>query len=83
MTLNIKDPDVYELAAALQRLTGETLTGAVKQAVVERLDRVRRQAQAGETTADLLAIGRRCAQELKHPVIDHASLLYDEKGLPK
>ena len=35
------------------------------------------------TVAELLAIGRRCAAALKCPAIDHAALLYDDRGLPK
>ena len=43
--------------------------------------RLERNAEA--TVAELLAIGRRCAAALKGPAIDHAALLYDERGLPK
>lgn len=35
------------------------------------------------TAAALLAIGRRCAEGLKHTPVDHAELLYDERGLPR
>jgi hypothetical protein len=49
----------------------------------ERLARVTR-AQKPQATADeLLAIGRRCAATLKGKPVDHGSLLYDERGLPK
>ncbi len=83
MTLNIKDPQAHKLAKALQRETGESLTRAVTQALRERLERIRRRRRVEAKTAELLAIGRRCASHLKGPAIDHANLLYDEHGLPK
>jgi hypothetical protein len=33
--------------------------------------------------AELSEIARRCAALVKHPIADHAALLYDEHGLPK
>jgi len=83
MTLRIKNLEAHELAKALQRETGETMTQAVIQALRERLDRVRRRSQADGMLEDLLAIGRQCAADLKGPPVDHADLLYDENGLPK
>ncbi len=83
MTLNIKDPEAHELARKLAEKTGETMTRAVTEALRERLARVTR-ATTPETAADeLLAIGRRCAATLKGRPVDHDSLLYDERGLPK
>ena len=35
------------------------------------------------TVKEMLAIGRRFRKSIKGPLIDHAELLYDEKGLPK
>jgi antitoxin VapB len=83
MTLNIKNPETYRLATELARLTGETLTQAVTEAVRERLERVSRQRQKA-TAAELLAIGQRCAAHLHTPATsgEHATLLYDEQGLP-
>jgi antitoxin VapB len=84
MSLNIKRAETYRLAHELAHLTGESVTMAVTRAVRERLDRVRR--QQGESLADrLLAIGEDCAAHLKEPYrsIDHAELLYDERGLPR
>jgi len=83
MTLNIKDPEAHELARKLAEQTGETMTRAVTEALLERLARLTC-AEKPETTADdLLAIGRRCAATLKGKPVDHGSLLYDERGLPK
>jgi len=73
MGLNIKNDETYRLVEELAKLTGETLTGAVTQAVRERLaDR-------------LLLIGKDCAARLKEPFrsADHGDLLYDERGLPR
>ena len=83
MSLNIKDPEAHALAQALARETGETMTRAVTRALQERLERVRRYRKSEATANDLLAIGRRCAANLKEPAIDHGTLLYDERGLPQ
>lgn len=83
MSLNIKDPEAHELAQKLSRLTGETMTRVVTEALREQLARVNRERQRGTATDDLLAIGRRCAATLKAKPIEHGSLLYDEQGLPK
>ena len=37
--LNIKDPEVYQLARQLANLTGQTLTNTVRTALRERLSR--------------------------------------------
>jgi hypothetical protein len=42
MSLNIKSPEAHELAAELARLTGESMTKAVTEAIRERLERERR-----------------------------------------
>jgi antitoxin VapB len=84
MGLNIKNDETYRLVEELAKLTGETLTGAVTQAVRERLDRLNR--QRGARLADrLLLIGKDCAARLKEPFrsADHGDLLYDERGLPR
>jgi antitoxin VapB len=81
--LNIKDPEAHKLAKALQRETGETMTHAVTEALRERLERVRRLRKPEATTEELLTIGRRCASTLKGPAVDHGTLLYDDRGLPR
>lgn len=35
------------------------------------------------TVKQMLALGRRVRKSMKGPIIDHAEMLYDEKGLPK
>ena len=84
MSLNIKSEEAHRLARELARLTSESMTTAVTEAIRERLDRLRRAEPAG--LADrLLAIGRDCAARLKEPYrsTDHGDLLYDERGLPR
>jgi antitoxin VapB len=83
MSLNIKDPKTHKLAQTLAAETGESMTRAVTTALQERLARVRRSRKQGAKAADLLRIGRRCASLLKGAPVDHATLLYDDKGLPR
>ena len=84
MSMNIKNKEANQLARQLSKLTGESLTIAVTEAVRERLDRVR-----GEHGVDLaerlLLIGRDCAAHLKKPFrsIDHGDMLYDDRGIPE
>jgi antitoxin VapB len=83
MAINIKNDETQRLAHELAKLTGESMTMAVTEAVRERLDRVR--GQRGESLSErLLKIGQDCAERLKEPYRskDHGELLYDEKGLP-
>jgi antitoxin VapB len=84
MALNIKNEETQMLAKALARLTGESLTAAITEAVRERLDRVR--GEQGTSLADrLVKIGKDCAAHLQEPYrsVDHGELLYNEKGLPR
>jgi len=83
MSMNIKNKEANQLARQLSKLTGESLTFAVTEAVRERLDRVR--SEHGVDLAErLLLIGRDCAAHLKEPFrsIDD-DMLYDDRGLPE
>ena len=82
--MNIKSKEAYQLTRQLAKLTGESLTTAVTEAVRERLDRVHRERDV-DLAERLLAIGRDCAVHLKKPfrTIDHGEMLYDKRGLPK
>jgi antitoxin VapB len=84
MSLNIKNEKTHRLVRELSRLTGESMTAAVDQAVRERLERVRKKTDTG-LAERLLAIGKECAAHMREPWLsmDHGDLLYDEKGLPK
>jgi antitoxin VapB len=84
MSLNIKNEETQRLAQELAKLTGESLTAAVRESVRERLERVRQERRV--PLADrLLAIGKDCAAHLKEPfrTTDHGDLLYDHQGLPR
>ena len=83
MPISIKNDETEALARKLAELTGETLTEAIRGAVAERYDRVRRARSGRSLAAELNAIGLRCAQR---PVISPLSpdeiLGYDELGAP-
>jgi antitoxin VapB len=82
MSLNIKNEETHRMARELARLTGESMTVAVNEAIRERLERVR----GGKSMADrLMEIGKDCAAHLKEPYksMDIDELLYNENGLPK
>lgn len=84
MGMNIKNEEAYRLTKQLAKLTGESLTTAVTEAVRERLDRIRHK-RGVDLAERLLVIGRDCAAHLKKPfrTVDHGEMLYDERGLPK
>jgi antitoxin VapB len=84
MALNIKNPVTEKLVEELARVTGESKTAAITEAVRERLERARQ--KTGTDLADrLIKIGKDCAAHLPEPFrsLDPAELLYDEKGLPR
>ena len=81
-SLNIKDPEAHQLAQAIARATGESLTRVVTEALRERHARLERR-KGRASVAELLAIADRAAAHVQRPYVDHAELLYDEHGLPK
>ena len=85
MSLNIKNEETCRLAGELAQLTNESMTGAITIALRERLERERRQRGVEERLRRMRAVAERCAQLLREagPPVDHADLLYDERGLPK
>ena len=82
MSLNIKDPEAHQLAQAISRATGESMTSVVREALRERYGRIER-ARGRASVEELLAIADRAAAHVKRPYANHAELLYDENGLPK
>ena len=85
MGLNIKTEETCRLASDLARLTGETKTGAITQALRERLHRESWQRGVDARLRRMRAIAERCAT-LVGPgssSTEHGELLYDERGLPK
>jgi antitoxin VapB len=83
MGLNIKNDETQALAKELAKLTGESLTTAVTEALRERLNRLQRRGMADR----LMEIGRMAAEQLNasgEPKMMEIEDLYDEKtGLPK
>lgn len=84
MSLNIKDEKTHRMARELAHLTGESMTAAVGEAIRERLERVRGKSRK-EMAERIMKIAKECGPLWKEPyrTIDHADLLYDERGLPK
>lgn len=86
MSLNLKDPETHALASELARRLGMSMTKAVALALKETL---RAAGDAGPSREArirrVLEIGRACAARLspEAKALDHADLLYDERGLPK
>jgi len=81
--LNIKDGETYELAAELAKLHGDTLNGAVKSALREKLARDRRGLTQQERFERIMAIGREfSALAGPRTMTDEEALGYDENGLP-
>ena len=85
MSLNLKNEETCRLAGELARLTGETMTGAITVALSERLEREKHRRNADVLARELHAIGQRCASLLGPgpSAVEHGSLLYDDRGLPK
>jgi antitoxin VapB len=84
MALSIKHDEADQLARALVRETGETLTEVVVTALRERLGRVRRPRRAVRLRADIQAIQRRIAKLPVHDPRGADDILdYDEHGAPR
>jgi antitoxin VapB len=84
MALNIRNAEAERLAATLARLTGETKTEAVTQALRDRMARIRRERARRSLADELDEIALHCA---RLPLLDRRSpdeiLGYDELGLPR
>ncbi len=85
MPLNIKDEEVHARARELARLTGTSLTAAVREAIDDRLARMRHREGHHRASAErLLEIARACSGPLaaRGLTSDHTDL-YDEDGMPR
>jgi antitoxin VapB len=84
MALSIKHPEADRLARELAERTGESLTGAIINALRERLRREQGRVRSPRLRDEIRAIRQRCAAL---PIKDHRStdeiLGYDERGLPR
>ena len=85
MSLNIKNGETYRLVRELADLTGESMTGAVTEAVRERLGRLKREQDDTGMAERILEIAAEMRARLPDDFFDveHGDLLYDENGLPK
>ena len=85
MSLNIKNEETHRLARELAELTDETMTGAITLALVERLEREKRERSIEERRRAWQAIRKRIAALPMRPgpsTVEHGDFLYDERGLP-
>jgi antitoxin VapB len=83
MPLSIKNEKTERLIRRISKLTGESLTDAVRVSVEQRYERLTR-SKSGRTLADELnEIALRCA---RRPLVSHLTpdeiLGYDEHGIP-
>jgi antitoxin VapB len=84
MALNIKNPEAEHLARELAKQTGESVTEAIRNALKDRLLRVRGRRTARSLLEDVQDILVRVDAL---PTLDRRSedriLDYDERGLPR
>ena len=84
MALNVKNPEADRLAHELARVTGESLTESVIQALRERLARVVGRRSRRGLRADVARMQARVAALPRlDPRSDEALLDYDASGLPQ
>ncbi len=84
MSLNIKNKEVYALASDLARMTGESMTSVVLDALRRQRKRLLHQEKTEIRVQELMAIAERCAKHIRQPVsaVAHGAMLYDESGMP-
>lgn len=84
MALSLKDTETDGLAREVARLTGETITQAVRVALKERLERERlKRGRRPDVVEELAEISRRFrALPVLDTRTDDEILGYDENGLP-
>ncbi len=84
MPLNIKDDETHELAREVARLTGTSLTKAVRQALRDKLDRLERKNEQAHLADQLDEIALHCAAlPLLDPRNADEILGYNDYGLPQ
>lgn len=82
MGMNIKNPNVERLAKQLAKETGQSITGAIEQALDGELRRLRLNDDYETRKARIKEILRRSGPTPAGVTSDHSDL-YDEIGLPK
>jgi antitoxin VapB len=84
MALNIRNSATERLAAELARLTGEKKTEAVRRALEERLERLRKGKRPRSREDDLNEIAERCASLPERDRREPDEIIgYDENGVPR
>jgi antitoxin VapB len=85
MAISLKDMETDRLAREVARLTGESLTEAIRKALQGRLERERRKHRTGESLAEELnAIALHCAALPDHDTRSADEIIgYDEFGVPR
>ena len=83
MALSLKDAETDRLARELAKLTGESLTEAVRTALAERLERERRKRGRARSLAERLdEIALRCASLPNYDTRSADEIVgYDDKGM--
>lgn len=86
MQLNIKNPETVALARELGALMNKSVTQALTEVLRERVSEERK--KEADPLAKRFAKARAMAAEFREKAThlgadDHATLLYDEDGLPK
>ena len=79
-TLNIKDPEVYELASELARRLGTSMTNAVRMAL---LDAVQRERRVRDDYVERMSELARLTRDASSVPILTDDDLYDHRGLPR
>ncbi len=87
MSLNIKNAEVEDLARRVATATGTSITGAVAQALREKLARVEDEspvATAADRAARIRALTKEIAPRFGRDLatVEHGDLLYDDAGMP-
>jgi antitoxin VapB len=85
MALSLKDPETDRLAREVAKLTGESLTEAVRTALGERLERERRKRGHDKGLAERLdELAMECAALPDHDTRTPDEIIgYDEYGVPR
>jgi antitoxin VapB len=83
MALSLKDPETDRLAREVAKLTGESLTEAVRTALAERLERERRKRGRARSLVERLnEIARHCASLPDYDTRTPDEMIgYDDKGM--
>jgi antitoxin VapB len=85
MALSFKDAETDRLAREVARLTGESLTEAVRKALAQRLERERRRRKETKGLAERLGeLAKECAALPDHDTRSPEEIIgYDEYGVPR